>query len=68
MLLAAREPYFNTSQHFAGETHQELCEHLADEAGEAVAVGLYPDWSDDSDDVISAIVPNADGTVTVGIY
>lgn len=68
LLLAAREPYLNKSRHFAGETHQELREHLADEMGETVAVGLYPDWLDESDDVISAIVPSADGTVGGGVY
>jgi len=55
---------------YPGNTHAELEEELRDEYcfGERVAVGLEPPYGIDSDKVISAFVPNADGTVTVGAY
>jgi hypothetical protein len=54
----------------AGETHDELLEELRASAcyGKQVACGLYPPWLEDNQAVISAIVPNEDGSVTVGAY
>jgi len=54
----------------AGVTHDELVEELRHDYcyGKQVAVGHYPPWLDDSDSVISAVVPNEDGSVTAGIY
>jgi len=51
-----------------GVSHAELQEELADCRGTSVAVGLYPPWLDDSDDVVSAIVPDEDGVVRPGAY
>jgi hypothetical protein len=50
----------------AGESHDELREALEDSRGRPVAVGAYP--QDDGPDVISAYVPNRDGTVRRGVY
>lgn len=52
----------------AGESHAELCEALKDSHDVPVAVGLYPPWLSDTDDVISAIVPDEHGIVRVGTY
>jgi len=54
----------------AGVTHDELVEELRHDYcyGKQVAVGNYPPWLDESDSVISAVVPNGDGSVTTGIY
>ncbi len=46
----------------------QLQEDLADHIGEKVAVGIYPPWLYDTDDVISAVVPEQDGSVVVGVY
>lgn len=53
-----------------GNSNEELEAELRDEYcyGKLVAVGWHPDWLEDSSTVITAIVPNADGTVTVGAY
>jgi len=52
----------------AGETHGELREALEDSRGAPVAVGLYPPWLDDTDDVVSAIMPDENGLVKRGVY
>jgi hypothetical protein len=53
----------------AGESHAELREALEHSRGTPVAVGPYPRfWLDDSDDIVSAIVPDANGLVRIGIY
>jgi hypothetical protein len=52
----------------AGETHEELREHLEDYSGCLVAVGPYPPWFEDNESVISAVVPGPDGSVHKGIY
>jgi hypothetical protein len=55
---------------YDGNSHEELAAELRDEFcyGKLVAVGLAPEWLHDSSTVITAITPNADGTVTVGVY
>jgi hypothetical protein len=52
----------------AGETHAELREALEDSRGAPVAVGPYPPWLADTDDVVSAIVPDENGMVRGGVY
>jgi hypothetical protein len=52
----------------AGETHAELREALQEMRGQAVAVGMYPPWLEDNDSVVSAVVPNPDGSVETGVY
>jgi hypothetical protein len=53
----------------AGESHPELSEALEHSRGTPVAVGPHPSfWLEDSDDVVSAIVPDASGIVRIGIY
>jgi hypothetical protein len=54
--------------HGAGESHAELREELESLRGHAVAAGLYPPWLEDTDDVISAVVPDEHGVVTTGVY
>ena len=54
--------------HGAGESHAELREELEDSRGIAVAAGLYPPWLHDTEDVISAVVPDEDGVARTGIY
>jgi len=51
-----------------GEGAKELKEDLRDTLGEQAAVGPYPDWGENYDNVLWAIVPNADGSVQVGVY
>jgi hypothetical protein len=52
----------------SGETADDLRGDLDDMRGELVAVGPYPPWLEDDENVISAVVPNPDGTVTTGVY
>lgn len=54
--------------HTEGERHEELRAGLEDLRGRTVAAGLYPPWIEDTDDVISAVVPDENGVVTTGIY
>jgi hypothetical protein len=54
--------------HRAGESHAELQEELEDWIGRLVAVGQYPDWLYDSDIVLSAVVPDANGATSGGVY
>jgi len=51
-----------------GETKSELREELEARSGESTAFGPYPPWLHDSEAVISAVVPDPDGTVVTGIY
>ena len=52
----------------AGESVVELEEDLRDRLGARVAVGAYPPWLHDNDEVISAVVPHPDGSVERGVY
>jgi len=52
----------------AGESHDELRQVLEGLRARLVAVGEYPQWLNDSPDVISAYVPHQDGTVKAGVY
>jgi hypothetical protein len=52
----------------AGNSRAELREALEESRDVPVAVGLYPPWLIDTDDVISAIVPDEHGIVRVGAY
>ena len=52
----------------AGESHAELREALEESRGTPVAVGPYPSRLEDSDDVASAIVPDENGIVRIGVY
>ena len=62
---AGRHSWFHSE---AGETHEELRESLEDSRGSPVAVGEYPPWLEDSPEVISGYVPDADGVVRIGAY
>lgn len=54
--------------HAAGESHVELREELQESFGVVVAVRLYPLWLEETDDVISAVVPDEHGIVKPGVY
>lgn len=54
--------------HAEGESHAELREDLEDCRGALVAVGLDPPWLHDTEDVISAVVPDEHGVVRPGGY
>jgi hypothetical protein len=62
---AGRASWFH---HGAGESHAELREELESLRGHTVAAGLYPPWLEDTDDVISAVVPDEHGVVRTGAY
>jgi len=55
-------------QKSTGGTHEELRESLNDFEGENVALGAYPPWLEDNEFVVSAVVPETNGAVVVGIY
>ena len=55
-------------QFLSGETHLELTEALRECWNEKVAVGVYPPWLHDNDEVTSAIVPEEDGAVVCAAY
>lgn len=71
-LVLGIDPRLATQQwlfhHEAGESPDELREVLEGLRRRSVAVGEYPPWREDSSDVISAYVPNQDGTVKTGVY
>ena len=52
----------------SGVSHAELRDDLEESRGVPVAVGLYPAWLKDSEDVISAVVPDEHGVARSGIY
>jgi hypothetical protein len=54
--------------HDAGETHAELRDALENSRGASVAVGPYPPWIRDTGDVVSAVMPDDNGLVRVGVY
>jgi hypothetical protein len=54
--------------HTAGQTHAELRDDLLQLHGEFVAVGPYPPWLEDGEDVASALIPDPDGSVAIGVY
>lgn len=54
--------------HGAGESHADLQNDLENCRGAPVAVGLYPPWLHDTEDVISAVVPDENDLATTGIY
>jgi hypothetical protein len=62
---AGRVSWFH---HGAGTSHSVLREELDSLRGHTVAAGLYPPWLEDSDDVVSAVVPDEHGVVTAGVY
>gem|GEM_PF-3015783 len=41
---------------------------MRDTIGEQAAVGAYPDWRAASGNLLWAVVPNADGSLQVGVY
>ena len=47
---------------------QELQYELPEYLGEGVAIGFHPDWAENGSKEISAVVPEADGTVVTGVY
>lgn len=53
-----------------GNSHEELESELRDEFcwGEMVALGPEPRRLEDTDTVISAVIPETDGAVRVGVY
>jgi hypothetical protein len=71
-LALETDPRMATQQwlfhHEAGESLDELQQVLEGLRGKLVAVGEYPQWLNDSADVISAYVPHQDGTVKAGVY
>jgi hypothetical protein len=58
----------NASFFIGGESHTELRDDLEDLRGSSAGVGLYPPWLEDTEDVISAYVPDEDGVVRPGGY
>lgn len=52
----------------AGDSHEELRQELEGLRGCLVAVGPHPPWLEDTDDVISAVVPDEQGVVRAGAY
>ena len=57
-----------TNSNSSGEGGEELAEDLRGRLGETVAVGPYPDYSEANGNVLTAVVPDADGSVHVGAY
>jgi hypothetical protein len=52
----------------AGETHAELRDAPEISLGVPVAVGLYPPWLENTNEVASAIMPDENGSVRIGVY
>ncbi len=66
-ITAGSQSWFH---HTGDNSHGELESELRAEFcwGEMVAFGPEPDWFEDTDTVISAVTPETDGTVRVGVY
>ena len=58
----------SVSRWSAGESHSDLRRDLEERRGDSVAVGVYPPWLEDTENVISAYVPDEDGVVRPGGY
>jgi hypothetical protein len=71
-LVIEMEPriYEGTSwfHHGSGFSHAELIAELEESRGVQVAVGLYPVSLEEGPDTISALVPDRQGLVRVGVY
>jgi hypothetical protein len=65
LTTAGRRSWFHDG---GGESHAELREDLENSRGRPVAVGHYPPWLEDNENVVSAIVPEEDGTVKRAAY
>jgi hypothetical protein len=52
----------------AGEAHEELRADLQGLRGQRVAVGTYPPFLLDTDEIITAYVPDKNGIVAIGKY
>jgi hypothetical protein len=71
LVVKTRLPAYDKSSitHWsAGESHCDLRRDLEEWRGHSVAVGVYPPWLADTEDVISAYVPDEDGVVRSGGY
>jgi hypothetical protein len=53
---------------YAGISRSELRDDLEESHGVAVAAGLYQSWHEDSEDVISAVVPDESGATRAGAH
>lgn len=52
----------------SGQSHAELRDDLEVCRGAPVAAGLYPPWLYDTEDVVSAVVPDEHGEARPGVY
>jgi hypothetical protein len=59
---------FEWSDFDADTSHEELSQELNTRRGECVAIGPYPPWLDDNEDVLVAIKPDNHGMLTLGVY
>jgi hypothetical protein len=60
--------YGSWFHHYADDSHADLRDHLEECRGAPVAAGHYPPWTEDNEDVISAVVPDEHGVVRWGSY
>jgi len=70
-LVLENDPRMATQQWLynqAGESPDDLRQVLEALRGRLVAVGAYRQWRKNSPDVISAYVPEQDGSVKAGVY
>jgi hypothetical protein len=63
--VCGRASWFHCS---SGESHPDLRDDLEGLRGAAVAAGMYPPWLQDTEDVVSAVVPDEHGATGAGIY
>jgi hypothetical protein len=52
----------------SGRSHEKMLGDLEKLRGQEIAAGPYPAWLKETQDVVSAIVPDEDGAVKLGIY
>lgn len=62
------EPWNQWHRHNDGDSREELRTALEDSRGVEVAVGYYPSWLEDNEDVVSAVVPDEHGGTSSGVY
>ena len=71
LLLETTKTQYGSKSWFhwtAGNSHSELQEELSSSVGRSIAFGQYPPWLEDNENVISALVPDKNGFIQLGVY
>ncbi len=67
-LIVYCQPAVYFSSYDCDISHAEMEEDLRDALGQQVACGPEPAWGESGSNMLSAVVPDADGSMQIGIY